>query len=438
MDKRSPSGEESSRDREEAIDRILEHLKEHLHDTFDDEAPTLDEIEDQSESIGEYLKHVINEEVLKKRQHRDEQQSRSASCGCGCAARYVGRRWRQLVLLSGVVRVWRSYYVCRVCHRGFAPLDQSLGVGWGQCSRRVAALVGRLSCYLPDRLVVQELIELHGIFLAVSTVQRYSRRIGAAIQRTCQSDQAKMQKRSLPASGERPQRLHVTADGVMVHVGGGWREAKLGSVYQTSPSGQAVKARYYATMERSAPFGRQLRLLAHRSGSDHCRDIAGVADGAAWIWQEIGKHFPQSVQVLDYYHVIEHLWEAAHLRFGEGSAQASQWMKQQKARLLDNEVDQVIASVAEWRPRKLEKHTVRRRLLGYLSGHRQRMLYKTFLEAGYHIGSGVAESGCKNVVQIRMKRAGMRWSEQGAEPMLHLCSWYASHDRGTLDQYLKA
>jgi hypothetical protein len=182
----------------------------------------------------------------------------------------------------------------------------------------------------------------------------------------------------------------------------------------------------------------RLRLLAHRSGSERCRDIAGVADGATWIWQEFGKHFRMSVQVLDYYHVTEHLWAAAHLRFGEGSAQADEWMKDQKTNLLEDRIDEVIAAVADWRPRKAEKRTVKRRLLSYLGEHRHRMLYKSFSEAGYQIGSGVAESGCKNVVQIRMKRAGMRWSEKGAESMLHLCGWYTSHERGTLQPYLSA
>ena len=425
-------------DKEEAVDRILERLREKLLSEFDDDAQTLDEIEDQSERIGEELKRVVSREVLDKRQRKERQQSRDAECNCGRTARYAGLRSKELVLLSGPLRIERSYYHCPACHAGFAPMDQLLGIGRGQCSRRVAGLIGRLSCYLPDRMVSAELMDLKGVSLAPSTVQRYSRRVGEAISREWDADQTKMRSRTLPASKERPNRLHVTADGAMLHVGGSWREAKLGSVYQTSPSGHAIKARYYATMQSSVPFGMKLRLLGHHSGSDHCRDMAAVADGAAWIWQEVGKHFPLSVQVLDYFHVTQHLWEAAHLRFGEGSAQASEWMNKQKTRLLQDQIDKVIASVAEWRPRLAQKRTIRRRLLGYLGEHRHRMFYKSFAEAGYHIGSGVAESGCKNVVQIRMKRAGMRWSEKGAESMLHLCSWYASHDRGGIHQYLRA
>ncbi len=46
------------------------------------------------------------------------------------------------------------------------------------------------------------------------------------------------------------------------------------------------------------------------------------------------------------------------------------------------------------------------------------MLYQTFRSAGYFIGSGVVETGCKTVVGQRLKQSGMLWSRKGAEHML--------------------
>jgi hypothetical protein len=37
------------------------------------------------------------------------------------------------------------------------------------------------------------------------------------------------------------------------------------------------------------------------------------------------------------------------------------------------------------------------------------------------------ESAAKHVVQTRMKRAGMRWSDDGGDAMLALCARYASN-----------
>jgi hypothetical protein len=42
------------------------------------------------------------------------------------------------------------------------------------------------------------------------------------------------------------------------------------------------------------------------------------------------------------------------------------------------------------------------------------MWYQTFRQAGYFIGSGVVEAGCKTVVGQRLKQSGMLWSRTGA------------------------
>jgi hypothetical protein len=57
-------------------------------------------------------------------------------------------------------------------------------------------------------------------------------------------------------------------------------------------------------------------------------------------------------------------------------------------------------------------------------------LYQTFRQAGYFIGSGVVEAGCKTVVGQRLKQSGMLWSRQGASHLLTvrcalLSGWFA-------------
>lgn len=50
-------------------------------------------------------------------------------------------------------------------------------------------------------------------------------------------------------------------DGAIIFLDGEWREAKLGVVYE--PQVECVeRARYYATLECSAAFGRKMRALA--------------------------------------------------------------------------------------------------------------------------------------------------------------------------------
>ena len=59
-----------------------------------------------------------------------------------------------------------------------------------------------------------------------------------------------------------------------------------------------------------------------------------------------------------------------------------------------------------------------RKQIGYFGTNRSRMLYGSFRENGYFIGSGVIEAGCKTVVGQRVKQSGMLWSLAGADHVL--------------------
>ena len=54
---------------------------------------------------------------------------------------------------------------------------------------------------------------------------------------------------------------------------------------------------------------------------------------------------------------------------------------------------------------------------GYFENNRRRMQYLELREEGFPIGSGMVESGCKQI-RARFAGAGMRWSRSGAENLL--------------------
>jgi len=243
--------------------------------------------------------------------------------------------------------------------------------------------------------------------------------VGEQLARDWTVEEARWKADRLPGPDRCIPCLHASMDGVFVFVDKQWREVKVGVVYERGDTG-VERAAYYATLAKSAEFGRRWRTLTYVHGRGQCRKLVVVADGADWIWQETGKHAPTSVQILDYYHAVEHLWEVARMRFGEGSQAASDWIGQQQEHLLDDKVDAVIADIEGWAPGTVVGKELREGKLTYLRNHQHRMRYKTFRNAGYHIGSGVVEASCKATVQGRMKGPGMRWSEAGAEAMLHL------------------
>ena len=94
-----------------------------------------------------------------------------------------------------------------------------------------------------------------------------------------------------------------------------------------------------------------------------------IADGAEWIWQETGKYFASRVQILDFYHAREHLWNVGRAWQGDKTEAeklgAKAWVKQQKERLVSGKASEVIAALQAWEPKGTEACDVKRRELGY-------------------------------------------------------------------------
>jgi hypothetical protein len=72
-------------------------------------------------------------------------------------------------------------------------------------------------------------------------------------------------------------------------------------------------------------------------------------------------------------------------------------------------------------------------LVRYYRSNEQRMRYRLFRESGFPIGRGAAESAHRNVLQVRMKRAGQRWNLKNARKMAQLRAAYRT--AGALDFY---
>ena len=117
---------------------------------------------------------------------------------------------------------------------------------------------------------------------------------------------------------------------------------------------------------------------------------------------------------------MEYAWDFARLRFGEGSTQADQWVRQIGIDLKAGKVEQVIARLKRLRPKSPPLRASLDSLIHYYSENAGRMRYDEYLRLGYGIGSGAVESAHKQVVQARLRQAGMRWSEAGARRLLAL------------------
>jgi hypothetical protein len=147
-----------------------------------------------------------------------------------------------------------------------------------------------------------------------------------------------------------------------------------------------------------------------------------VGDGAHWIWNIAERHFPRATQVLDWYHASEYIWTAASTIWGEAGAERAGWARVQLDKLWESKVGEVLVELEQWRERGEGVEAA----LSYYREHQSRMDYASYRARGMQIGSGSAESACKQLVAARLKGAGMIWDAQGAEAVAAVRAWLKS------------
>jgi hypothetical protein len=220
--------------------------------------------------------------------------------------------------------------------------------------------------------------------------------------------------------GEKLPPLPAVADG---H----FREVKTGVLLlpeervETSPGRHSLVRRFLVSClgDADAIFHRlygQLRELGWMGANT---TVVIVGDGAEWIWNR-ATWFIRRCEILDFWHALEHAWTFAHLRYGDGSAQADRWVHRIAEDLRAGKVLQIIARLKRLHPPTAEGRESLAGLIHYYSENAGRMRYDEYLRLGYGIGSGAVESAHKQVIHARLRQAGMRWSEAGARRLLAL------------------
>lgn len=168
------------------------------------------------------------------------------------------------------------------------------------------------------------------------------------------------------------------------------------------------------------------------------KPVVCVMDGERSLWKNLTRWVVGVVCILDLFHVLERLWQAAHCFHAEGSAGAEAFVADRLTRLLRGEVGYVIGGLRQMATKQKLSGSRRRQLntvIGYLEGNRRFMRYDEYLAAGYPIGSGVAEGACRHLVKDRMELTGMHWRVPGAQAMLDLRAVYINGDWDGFQQH---
>ena len=225
--------------------------------------------------------------------------------------------------------------------------------------------------------------------------------------------------------------LYIQADGSAVNTrvedenGSTWKENKLGilfsesELYKRKNKANLIIHKEYVSYVGSVDIFRIL-IFAKAVELEYWKyeNIVFISDGATWLRNMISELFPEAIQILDKYHLIENIYDYGKFIFKEDMKKVEKF----KDKIMDycylKEYNLLEKELKKYKDISIPSTICN--LPIYLRNNKDKIDYSTYEHNGWFVGSGAIESSNKTVVQQRLKLAGMRWSVDGANYLITL------------------
>lgn len=228
---------------------------------------------------------------------------------------------------------------------------------------------------------------------------------------------------------------NISTDGGMVLIRDeGWKEVKLAVISEVAqereqlsdPSSRRAqdpcvrlhRHSYRVGLWDADEMGQHQYVEGLRRGIDCCEQLSSVNDGARWIARITDMNFPQAIQIVDWRHAENRLWNVANTVFGERTSDTKHWVEIRLDHLWEGDTHTVVKALQQLNLEQKDVLDEVRQTPEYFNTRQSKMDYALFRQIGYPIGSGSVESGINTVVHHRMKRPGRGWTRNNAQAML--------------------
>jgi hypothetical protein len=376
---------------------------------------------------------------------------RQCADGDGKRMKYYGYREVKICFLGGLeIKLWARYYA-----RNQVRADKGKGAYFGllllgvhnRCSPALASEVAKLAAAMNSLEDAKVQLEQMGVKLLKKQIAE----IAYAFSRRARLTQ---QIKGMVVSGSLAgKRVVISTDGGRVRIRTNkkgkrtkkgrrryrtdWREPKLLAIYVVNEEGKIDRS-FTPVLDGTlkgpdAVFGLIEQYLS-KLGIDEATKVLFIADGAKWIWKRAGAMFKrlglkpeQCLELVDFYHVVEHLHTLAGLKKKNWSKKQKRgWVTRQTNRLKRGEVEAFMEAVRKFSKGQRGKDWRRERDYLLRNAKAGRLNYGLAREQHLPIGSGIIESTVRRVLNLRMKGASIFWTKDNAEDMILLRAYYKS------------
>ena len=301
----------------------------------------------------------------------------------------------------------------------------------------ISSLLQESLCYIGQALVFAEAEQVIGRLTGAQVNAKQ-------IERVCHHYGQRILAEDTQTIEEQVNKRHyVSVDGVMYLTGEEswpaprWKENKLGLIYEQDDRVQMSKQRTALPDSIYVSHSGECQDFITKTDYhlENLNNLVFIADGARWIWKWADKTYPESVQIVDFYHAKEHRCAFAKSYLGDEQL-GSQWIEQISDMMISQGINPVIACLQAL-PRRKKSCAIGNKLMAYLRKNQHRMQYHKFIEKGLLIGSGAIESAHRDVLQERKKLSGQRWTVAGFQQMAQIRVVYKNKENHRITQLCK-
>jgi hypothetical protein len=218
--------------------------------------------------------------------------------------------------------------------------------------------------------------------------------------------------------------ISVSLDGTTVLTReSGYKEVMVGKIDLLDEEGQRMHS---ITFGDGPEQGKQSFLNRMYSElniiKNDCPEIPvqGIADGAQINWTFLDEN--TDIQVLDYYHLSEHINNAANSLFKK-QKEKYEWLEYWLHKVKHTNIggSELADDISNRLPNYKGKNrdTIEKEL-NYIRNQLDRMHYWTERHNKRPIGSGAIESACKTLIKQRFGISGAKWSTEGVHTLIAL------------------
>jgi hypothetical protein len=357
-------------------------------------------------------------------------------------ARNKGKRSKFILTLAGELLIIRTIIETYSCHTGkeyLVPIDEYLGIDklkynmtlpmeievadWGQNQSSFRAAEERM----------QEKLNIN---ISREQIRKITYKVGGQVfdEDTKNAEESIKNLESMQFENKRCGTLYIMIDGAAINTripkleedGSTWCETKMVEAFSSdnlrmrkSKNGSIDGEKHYSILEKEYmpyighvwDFKKYVLDCAIRNGYGQYEKTVVVSDGATWIRKMCEELFPDAIQILDLYHLSEHVYEFSKSLFNNDESQYVPYAEKLIDQLKNSKSTDVL--------KELEKYG-NHSLYTYIQNNENKIDYVTYKSEGYYVGSGPIESGNKIILQRRCKQAGMRWNVENANRLLSL------------------